>query len=165
LLADIRDVFERKQVDRIRTKDLISALVDDEEKSWAIYYRGKALTPPQLAKLLAPYGIKSKTVRFGVSTPKGYEKSQFTDAFSRYLTDPEILPQRCNDLPESNNGKAERDADADADAENVATTPTTAATQEFTRIPGCGGVADVSGDGDDTCAPDTQPSSKPEELF
>lgn len=161
LLADIRDVFERKQVEKICTKDLIAALAGDDEKPWATYNRGKELTPRQLSKLLAPYGIKPKTVRMNGRTPKGYDAPQFTDAFARYLADPEKLPQRRNELPGSNNGEA----GCDADAENVAATPVTGETQEFVSLPGCGGVADISGDGDDTSTPDTQTSNNPEDLF
>ena len=104
LLADIQHVFESKQVEKIKTADLIAALESDEEMPWATYNHGKPITPRQLAKLLSGYGIKSKTVRFGNSTPKGYEASQFADAFARYLADPEDLPQRCNDSPDSNDG-------------------------------------------------------------
>ena len=87
LLADIKAVFERKQVTRITTADLLAALIlDDTEAPWATYNRGKPLSPRQLGRLLDPYGINSKTVRFGPLTPKGFELTQFTDAFARYLT-------------------------------------------------------------------------------
>jgi len=49
---------------------------------------------------LGKYGIKSKTVRFGQATPKGYDIGQFKDVFARYLTAPENLPQRRNESPE-----------------------------------------------------------------
>ncbi len=87
LLADIKAVFERKQVTRISTADLLEALIlDDTEAPWATYNRGKPVTARQLSRLLEPYGIHSKTVRFGPLTPKGFELSQFEDAFARYLT-------------------------------------------------------------------------------
>ena len=63
LLADIQDVFEKKRSLKISTVDLIEALVADEEKAWATYNRGRPLTPRQLAKQLAAYGIQPKTVR------------------------------------------------------------------------------------------------------
>jgi putative DNA primase/helicase len=89
LLADIKEVFERKTVTRIRTSDLLEALIlEDTEAPWATYNRGKPLTARQLGGLLDPYGIKSKSVRFGDFTPKGYELAQFTDAFARYLKPP-----------------------------------------------------------------------------
>ncbi len=95
LLADIREVFERKQGNKISTADLITALIRDEEKPWAAYNRGHPITPRQLSKQLAAYGIKSKTVRLDRhNTPKGYEPSQFVDAFARYLDAPSDLGQQ-----------------------------------------------------------------------
>jgi putative DNA primase/helicase len=161
LLEDIQFVFESKQVEKLKTTDLIDALVSDEEKPWATHNRGKPLTPRQLANLLAPYGIKPKTVRFGAFTPKGYEAAQFTDAFSRYLATPGDLPKRCNVSPDANAGEVE----CVADASGVAATPTV----EETRVPvpalECGGVADVSGDADGTCAPVTPSLIDPEEDY
>ena len=97
LLADIKAVFEREKDTRIRTTDLLSALVhDDSEAPWATYNRGKPLTARQLNRMLEPYGIHSKTVRFGPhDTPKGFEIVQFKDAFARYLTLPPV-----SDAPE-----------------------------------------------------------------
>jgi hypothetical protein len=107
LLADIQEIFERKHVEKISTADLIEELVDDDEKSWATYNRGKPISPRQLARQLAGYGIKSKTVRLGPHhTPKGFDAAQFKDAFARYLATPTKLPQQSNDTPESINGMA-----------------------------------------------------------
>ena len=89
----------------------------------------------------------------------GYEASQLEDAFARYLPDPGNLPQRRNDLPDSNDGVAE----CVADAETVAATPVTGETQEFVSLPGCGGVADISGDVDG--ADHAPPLSNPEHDF
>ena len=92
-----------EQVGKITTKNLIYSLCEDEEKRWATYNNGKPLTPRQLANLLAPYGIKPKTVRFGNNTPKGYEITQFVDVFARYLVAPVEMLQDHNDPPESGN--------------------------------------------------------------
>ncbi|HOY88062.1 MAG: DUF3631 domain-containing protein [Methylotenera sp.] len=105
LLIDIQQIFESKKVERISTANLIAALIDDQEMPWATYNRGKPLSPSQLAKQLRPYGISSKTVRFGHSnTLKGYDLSQFTDAFARYLATSE-LPLQGNNALEANNGE------------------------------------------------------------
>ncbi|MDI1361809.1 DUF3631 domain-containing protein [Methylotenera sp.] len=105
LLMDIQQVFASKKVERISTAGLIATLVDDEELPWATYNRGKPLSPSQLAKQLRPYDISSKTVRFGHSnTLKGYDLSQFTDAFARYLA-PSELPSQGNDAAEANGGE------------------------------------------------------------
>lgn len=87
LLADIHAVFTAHHEFKISSADLIEALVADTESPWATYNRGRPLTPRQLSKMLSAYGIKSKTVRMGrFETPKGYDRDQFADAFSRYLT-------------------------------------------------------------------------------
>lgn len=98
LLADIQEVFEQKRVTKISTADLIDNLTQDEEKAWATYNRGKAMSPRQLAKQLLPYAIKPKTIRFSDKhTPKGYDLAQFEDAFARYLAPaPEKLPPQRN---------------------------------------------------------------------
>jgi hypothetical protein len=89
LLADIQQVFESKRVDRISMADLVAALIEDEEAAWATWNRGRPLAPRQLGRLLGGYGIKSKAVRTGYgSPPKGFDLSQFADAFARYLSPP-----------------------------------------------------------------------------
>lgn len=101
LLADIQAIFEQKRTFKISTVELIEALVDDQEKAWATYNRGRPMSPRQLAKQLAAYGIQPKTVRMAHGTPKGYDANQFTDAFARYLAAPEKLSQQRNGQPES----------------------------------------------------------------
>jgi len=93
LLADIRNAFEQRKAstaqnwDRLSTSELLGALCLDSEAPWATYNRGKEMTPRQLANRLREYHITSKNVRLGTSTPKGYEYTQFCEAFERYLTD------------------------------------------------------------------------------
>ena len=88
LLADIREIFEAKQINRIGTADLIEALCADDEKSWATFNRGKPISPRQVAKWLKGYGITSKQMRIGYTSGKGYEKSWFEEIFMRYLDSP-----------------------------------------------------------------------------
>jgi hypothetical protein len=86
LLADIRDVFETKGVDRIKSADLAAALVAMEGHPWAEQGKsGKPLSVNSLARMLANDGISPKNIRFGDEIPKGYELEQFKDAFARYL--------------------------------------------------------------------------------
>ena len=89
LLADVRDVFDAKGVDRIRSIDLVAALVTMEGHPWAEYGKsGKPLSANGLARMLANDKISPNTIRFGTGpddTGKGYERKQFEDAFARYL--------------------------------------------------------------------------------
>ena len=112
LLADIQEVFEHKRINRIRSAQLISDLIEDVEKPWATYNRGNPISTRQLAKLLLAYGISSKTVRFSpYDTPKGFELSQFKDAFARYLGQPENIAHQGNEFHIVSNGEAEGVAD------------------------------------------------------
>jgi putative DNA primase/helicase len=91
LLHDIKEVFDESGNQRISSANLIETLSQDQEKAWATYNRGKPISPRQIANMLGHYGISPKTVRLGPhSTPKGYEMSQFSDAFSRYLQDVDV---------------------------------------------------------------------------
>lgn len=86
LLSDIREIFEIKRTDKITSIELIRSLCLDEEKPWATYNRGLAIKPRQVASRLREFAIISNTIRIGEMTAKGYLKSQFIDAFARYLT-------------------------------------------------------------------------------
>jgi len=86
LLADIREVFDHKKVDRISTADLLQALTADDLNPWATYNRGKPMAPRQLARRLDEYNVKSRDIRFGHDgIRKGYDREQFDDVFTRYL--------------------------------------------------------------------------------
>lgn len=86
LLGDIQDVFTAKRTPRISTADLIEALINDGELSWATYNRGKPLSFKQLAKRLKEFGIQSKDIKMFGHVKKSFELTQFADAFSRYLS-------------------------------------------------------------------------------
>ena len=85
ILRDVREVFEQRNADRLFSDDLVEALIDMEERPWCEWRHGKPLTKNSLARLLAPFGIKSSTIRCGAVTRKGYIKAKCQDAFDRYL--------------------------------------------------------------------------------
>ena len=89
LLADIRDLFTDSGTDSLSSYDLCNQLTALEERSWGEWRYGKALSPSQLAKLLRPFGVRSRTIRLPERVLKGYQKADFHDAFTRYLTSPE----------------------------------------------------------------------------
>jgi len=96
LLADVATAFQPGE-DKLPTAVLLNRLVTLEERPWGEYRHGKALNANQLADLLRPFGIKSKTIRDGDKTPKGYERSDLDDAIGRYLPSSEPQhPQQIN---------------------------------------------------------------------
>ncbi|MDN2677662.1 DUF3631 domain-containing protein [Janthinobacterium sp. SUN033] len=87
ILRDIQVAFRTSTCSKMRTGELIAKLSADAEKPWGTFTRGKAITPREVAKLLADFDIESKNLRFGTEVVKGYELAQFDDAFARYVRD------------------------------------------------------------------------------
>ena len=90
LLGDIETVFEERQIERIATADLVLALGRFEESPWAEWWLDKDHSPQRsaprrLAQLLRPFGVRSRNVRIEDTTPKGYRREDFTDAWERFL--------------------------------------------------------------------------------
>ena len=82
LLADLRTIFE--DFNEMSSKMILSRLIEIEESPWGDI-RGRQLDERGLAKRLKAYGIKSKTVRIGDATPRGYTRADLFDAWTRYL--------------------------------------------------------------------------------
>jgi hypothetical protein len=93
LLADLRMVFD-ELTDKAASADLLEKLTEIETSPWAEWNRGKPITAIGLSRLLKPFRIFPKTIRIGAGTPKGYERTQFEDAWGRYLlkTSPIAFP-------------------------------------------------------------------------
>lgn len=82
LLADIRAVFGDDE--RLTTTMLLERLHGIDEAPWGDWY-GKPLSAHGLARLLKPWGVRSKNVRLSTGQAKGYERDAFEDPWSRYL--------------------------------------------------------------------------------
>lgn len=85
LLLDIRDAIGSEQT--IFTKDLLAKLNALDESPWGARRKGEGLDARGLARMLRPFQIKSRTVRVGSETAKGYHVDQFEDAFARHLSE------------------------------------------------------------------------------
>jgi hypothetical protein len=97
LLADIGTVFLARGVDRIGSKDLVEAMLELEDAVlvWA-EWRGvnddrspHKLTQSELARLLQPFGIRSKTIwpparKASDRSCRGYTRDQFEAAWAAY---------------------------------------------------------------------------------
>jgi len=83
LLADMRTVFA--DADKLPTDTILNKLCAMDESPWGDL-RGKALDARGLSRRLAKYGIKPRSVRIGDTTPKGYDRADLHDAWSRYLS-------------------------------------------------------------------------------
>lgn len=119
LLTGIRNAFCEKE--RLKTKEIIDALLADEEHDWQTASRGRPVNEAWLRERLrgviaaGPDGkAGSEKWRAGKFTERGYTKSRFVEAWARYLPhtsspkhppQPEHPPQ-----PLKSNGKSVADA-------------------------------------------------------
>ncbi len=85
LLADCRTVFE--DADALPTQELLNRLKAISEAPWATIGKD-GLSGMKLGNLLREFEIRSDTIRFQTGQAKGYYRSDFTDAWSRYCPEP-----------------------------------------------------------------------------
>jgi hypothetical protein len=85
LLSDIRTLYGLTNI--MSTDEILQGLHALPEAPWGDW-KGKPLDARGLARMLGKYNVKSKTIRIGTSTPKGYAREDFEDAWSRYLGPP-----------------------------------------------------------------------------
>jgi putative DNA primase/helicase len=98
LLTDLHGVFSTQQVDRVSSRDLAHELGCLDERPWPEWAKGKPITVLGIAKLLRPFGIKPKTIRFDADTFKGYLRADCEETFARYLPLRSVTsPQTSND--------------------------------------------------------------------
>jgi hypothetical protein len=86
LLMDIQTVFSGERfedVPHVSTKVLLHELISMDEAPWGDL-RGKPMDERGLAHRLRQYSIKSRQVRIGDNTLKGYRREDFFDAWKRY---------------------------------------------------------------------------------
>jgi hypothetical protein len=82
LLADLRTVFGDEE--QLTTKKILAELYLIEDAPWGDL-KGKPLSDNQLARRLRQYDVKSKVIRVGDSTPRGYARADLYDVWRRYL--------------------------------------------------------------------------------
>jgi putative DNA primase/helicase len=98
LILDIRNIFAGSGVDKMSSEEMAERLGQMEGRPWAEYGdRRRPITKNQLADLLRPFKIWSKTIRGKFTkiepdgsrvtkdTAKGYQVDFFADAFGRYI--------------------------------------------------------------------------------
>jgi hypothetical protein len=80
LLTDIKAVWPGGE-EHLDTATLIEKLKALEESPWTEH----ELSPRKVAKMLRPFGVKSRNIRVGQRIPKGYDYDALKSAFDRYL--------------------------------------------------------------------------------
>jgi putative DNA primase/helicase len=88
LLSDLREMFIYFKRTKFKSEVIVRALAKMENRPWARFDRGKAISAPSLAAQLKEFGIEPKVIRFD-NGPKplarGYEMALFEEAWECHL--------------------------------------------------------------------------------
>ena len=106
LLAATRKAFGK--ADKIHTETLLECVNNDDDAPFGAWREGKGIDSRKLAKLLRRYEIRSKSVRIGEDSKKGYDREDLSDAWARYLPADEPPPAAENG---SQGSQGSQDAD------------------------------------------------------
>jgi Protein of unknown function (DUF3631) len=100
LLADLRELFDQASADALYTTTILERLHKIDDAPWGDWY-GHPLATRDLAKLLRPYGVASKSVREGGTgeARKGYHRDDLREPWSRYLTTHESHGSQAGETP------------------------------------------------------------------
>jgi len=134
LLEDIRAHYGRYE--KVTSAQLVETLQALDKRPWPEWRRGNPITTHQVAKLLQPFGIRSRQLRLsnGRSGIHGYRLADFDDAFSRYLPTQSATPLQAS------HGAVSSDFQSATDSERVADPKT----PKSRRGAACSGVADAT---------------------
>lgn len=87
LLRDVQAIFRQSGKDKFCSGDLVVELIQIEGAPWGDF-GGKQIDPWKIARLLKPFGIAPRLIRFDGIIKRGYVLDDFHDAFARYLPQP-----------------------------------------------------------------------------
>ncbi|MDE2149289.1 MAG: DUF3631 domain-containing protein [Gammaproteobacteria bacterium] len=136
LLEDVRQIIGER--DRLTSADLAEALGQLEERPWPEWGRtGRPITPRQIARLLEPFGLRPVQAKVGGRNLRTYVRSDFADAWARYLPLPDPLSPSATPLP-ANTGAGFSQFASATSAEVVADRKS----PKRSAGTGCSGVAD-----------------------
>lgn len=134
LLADLKTIFGGE--DHVFTEVILATLHGMTEAPWNDL-KGRPLNDRGLATRLRQYGIKSKQVRIGEVTRKGYSRDDFYDAWQRHLPPPEPKKSETNETT-----KTEAENANGISAETVSDGEKAAETGPFASETSIAGVSD-----------------------
>jgi hypothetical protein len=79
----MQSIFQQQTTDRLSSEAIVDCFSKDNDGASV----GARLTQAQLARRLAPFGIRPTIVhRTRTQVRRGYRREDFADAFARYLS-------------------------------------------------------------------------------
>ncbi|MGA2749926.1 MAG: DUF3631 domain-containing protein [Verrucomicrobiota bacterium] len=124
LFMDMLMEFVQTESGRLFSRNVVAALNGRESRPWMQMRKGKEIDEIWLARQVAPYGIRPRTIRIESATAKGYAQEDFLEVFRRYI------PQ--SEVDEALAGDRKKEGEAKIDAAGSETT-TPAAIADLVR--------------------------------
>ena len=116
LLADLYTIWANEEY--VFTSTILQRLHKVEESPWSEWgWKSEPLTARGLAALLKPYRVRSRTVRIGGETSKGYARADLTDPWTRYVTS--VTASQPDEKPDPTSAEGVTDSVTDSDSTNV----------------------------------------------
>jgi len=104
LLADLREVFGG--ADALFTQTILDKLHALSESPWADWSYGKPFSARDLADMLKQHQVKSRQLRIGEDSRKGYRRADLEDSWARYLPPPGSETSETSETPLASNFSA-----------------------------------------------------------
>lgn len=130
LLGDIYDYFTETGNVAAPTNDLLGHLNDLDTRPWGTWHNDKHMTARDLAKMLAPFGVRPDKHSVDGSKVRGYRKADFADAWRRYLPDPGNIR-----YPGTDSGNSQQDNDLHGTALKTGTGTMRYQSDEYRQVP------------------------------
>ena len=89
-LKDLRNLMIIKNVEKMLSRDVVSALNPMHDRPWEDLRRGREINEWWLGWQLRQLGIRTRTMRVGDAMGKGYMLSDIESAFRRYVPNAEL---------------------------------------------------------------------------
>ena len=90
LFIDILLAFVTRKDPRRFSRTIVAALNQPANRPWRQMRNGKEIDELWLARPLAPYGIRSHTLKIEGVAAKGYTEADFVEVFKRYIPRSEL---------------------------------------------------------------------------
>ncbi len=98
LLRDIAAIFEAAELERITSSAMAERLAEIEDAPWSEWGKSrKPITPQSVAKLLKPFGVAPKALKFSGATHNGYTRDAFEEVWARYTPRHSLNPSTFED--------------------------------------------------------------------
>jgi len=84
MLRDIADLFAARDSDRIASAEIVSELMQLEDRPWMEWRHGKPISAQSVARLMKPFGIQATVKKLGGISTRVYLRSEVDAAAARY---------------------------------------------------------------------------------